>query len=134
MVLFASPRYLAARGTPRTAADLGSHEWVVFRGGPRKLRLDGPRGAVEVVPDGRVVCDDLLFLRDAVRAGAGIGLLPAALAEPEVAAGDLVRVLPRFRRAVGHLYIVCPAARHVPRKVVAFRDLVIERISSGWLP
>ncbi len=31
--LFASPLYLARRGTPRSEADLGEHEWVVFRSG-----------------------------------------------------------------------------------------------------
>jgi DNA-binding transcriptional LysR family regulator len=59
-------------------------------------------------------------------AGAGLGTLPTFVAAPEVEAGRLVRVLPRFERRAGTLHIVSPAARHQPRKVAAFRDLVLE--------
>jgi len=124
--LFASPVYLARRGTPRAEPELAAHDWVAFRGGPQKLRLGATREAIGVEPRERILCDDLLFVRDALRAGAGIGLLPTFVAEPEVLAGTLVRVLPRVERAAGHLHVVTPAAKHVPRKVTAFRDLVLE--------
>lgn len=129
--LFASPVYLARRGAPRSEAELASHDWVAFRGGPQKLRLGGPREAVGIEPRERILCDDLLFVRDALRAGAGIGLLPTFVAEPERAAGTLVRVLPRIERAVGHLHVVTPAAKHAPPKVTAFRDLVLEVLGAG---
>jgi DNA-binding transcriptional LysR family regulator len=48
------------------------------------------------------------------------------MAEPEVVSGALVRVLPRLERTAGTLHLVTPAARHVPAKVAAFRDLVTE--------
>jgi DNA-binding transcriptional LysR family regulator len=127
--LFASPLYLARRGTPRNEAELAGHDWIAFRGGPQKLKLVGPREAVGVEPRERILCDDLLFVRDAIRAGAGIGLLPTFVAEPERIAGTLVRVLPRVERAIGHLHVVTPAAKHVPRRVTAFRDLVVELLS-----
>jgi DNA-binding transcriptional LysR family regulator len=124
--LFASPVYLARRGTPRAEAELASHDWVAFRGGPQKLRILGPREAVGVEPRERILCDDLLFVRDALRAGAGIGVLPTFVAEPEVAAGALVRVLPRVERTIGHLHVVTPPAKHVPARVSAFRELVVD--------
>jgi DNA-binding transcriptional LysR family regulator len=124
MQVFASPLYLARRGTPRSEAELALHDWVGFRPAER-----GRARAAEPGP-ARVTCDDLLFLRDAVRAGAGLGLLPAFVAEPEVLAGTLVRVLPRHERVSGHLHIVTPAAKHVPRRVTAFRDLVLELLRS----
>jgi DNA-binding transcriptional LysR family regulator len=127
--LYASPVYLARRGTPRTEGDLEAHERVVFRPGPQKLRVPGPR---EAPPAGaaRIVCDDLLFVRDAVRSGAGIGLLPTFVAEADVLAGRLVRIVPRFERLAGSLHIVTPASKHVPRKVTAFRDLVLELLKT----
>jgi DNA-binding transcriptional LysR family regulator len=132
--LFASPIYLARRGTPRTADELDAHDWVVFRGGPQKLRVAPVRAATERPP--RIVCDDLLFVRDAVRAGVGIGLLPTFVAEADVIAGSLVRIVPRFERPAGSLYIVTPSAKHVPGKVVAFRELVLEmlRTRAGAAP
>ena len=79
----------------------------------------------------RIVCDDLLFARDALRAGAGIGLLPTFVAAPEVAAGTLVRVLPSHERTAGYLHIVTPGGRHVSPKVTAFRELALELLRGG---
>ncbi|MGC4000850.1 MAG: LysR family transcriptional regulator [Anaeromyxobacter sp.] len=126
--LFASPTYLARRGTPRTAEELEAHDWVAFRGGPQKLRVAPVRAPGDRPP--RIVCDDLLFVRDAVKAGVGIGLLPTFVAEGDVLAGSLVRILPKFERTAGSLYVVTPSAKHVPAKVVAFRDLVMELLRS----
>ncbi|HEY6003961.1 MAG TPA: LysR substrate-binding domain-containing protein [Anaeromyxobacter sp.] len=124
--LFASPLYLAHRGTPRSEADLTDHDWVTFRTGPQRLRAGAPEEVLGVTPRSRIVCDDLLFVRDAVRAGAGVALLPTFVAEPEVISGRLARILPRFERITGYLHIVAPAMKHVPRKVAAFRELVLE--------
>lgn len=124
--LFASPLYLARRGTPRSADELAEHDWVVFRGGAQKLRVAPVRAATERAP--RIVCDDLLFVRDAVKAGVGIGLLPTFVAEPDVIAGALVRIVPKLERPAGSLYIVTPSAKHVPGKVAAFRELVLEML------
>jgi DNA-binding transcriptional LysR family regulator len=124
--LFASPLYLAHRGAPRSEEDLAEHDWVTFRTGPQRLRAGAPEEVLGVTPRSRIVCDDLLFVRDAVRAGAGVALLPTFVAEPEVISGRLARILPRFERITGYLHIVAPAMKHVPRKVLAFRELVLE--------
>jgi DNA-binding transcriptional LysR family regulator len=124
--LYASPVYLARRGTPRSVEELDEHDWVVFRGGQQKLRVASVRPGGEPTP--RILCDDLLFVRDAVRAGVGVGLLPTFVAEPDLLAGALVRIVPRFERPAGSLWVVTPAAKHVPAKVVAFRDLVLEML------
>jgi DNA-binding transcriptional LysR family regulator len=127
--LYASPLYLAHRGAPRSEEDLAEHQWVAFRGGSQNLRVQGPRHATTSRPP-RIVCDDLLFVRDAVRAGAGLALLPSFVAEADVVAGRLVRVLPRFERDAGWLHIVTPSAKHVPRKVTAFRELVLDLLKT----
>ncbi len=46
---------------------------------------------------GRIRCDDMFFARAAARAGAGIALLPSFLAEPEISAGSLIAVLPKWQ-------------------------------------
>lgn len=129
MQVFAAPSYLARRGTPRSPSDLASHEWVVLgRSGAIELK-DADEPAV-IVPRGRVVCDDMSFVHAATREGAGLGVLPTFLAEADVAAGALVRVLPRWTTRTGDLWIVSPASRHAPRKVTAFRDFVIESLKA----
>jgi DNA-binding transcriptional LysR family regulator len=124
--LYASPVYLARHGTPRSEAELAGHDWVLFRPGPQRLKVASPLAPSEEAARARIVCDDLLFVRDAVLAGAGLGTLPDFVAAPEVSTGRLVRVVPRFERQAGSLPLVTPAARQQPRKVTAFRDMVLE--------
>lgn len=125
--LYASPSYLARRGAPRTAAELGEHEWVVFSPMARDLELTGPDGRRERLhPRGRVSSNEILYLRELVRAGLGVGFLPTFLAEDDVAAGRLTRVLPRATLDTGSLWFVRPAARHTPARVDAFRDFIAD--------
>jgi len=51
--------------------------------------------------------------------------------EEELGAQLLFRILPRYERFAGNLYVVSPAAKHVPRKVTAFRELVLEMLKSS---
>ncbi len=113
--LFAAPAYLGRRGTPRTLADLKSHETIAL-GGAKDLPTAGAR----------TVCDDKFFAREVVRAGGGIGLLPSYLADADLAAGTLVRVLPRWELRRGAVFLVQPGRKHVPLRVSAFAELLSE--------
>ncbi len=125
--IYAAPGYLEAAGTPKRPKELAGHRWLTLRGFPTTLRLDGPGGRiVEVSFERRVAANDFLFLRAALIAGGGVGLMPRETAAAAVAAGTLVPVLPRYTLSGTHLYLVIPARRLLPRKVTAFRDLVIE--------
>jgi DNA-binding transcriptional LysR family regulator len=126
--LFASPAYLARRGTPRLPGDLADHEHVVHR--TSSIVLDGPSGPVKVALRGRIRCDDMLFARAALRAGAGIGVLPSFLAQRDCSAGDLVRVLPRWVVPSGEIWVVWPGGKDVPAKVTAFRQFVLEALGA----
>lgn len=127
--LFASPSYLARRGTPRAPADLADHDWVHYRGSPRIELADGGESAV-VSGKTRVVFDDMFFGREVLRGGVGIGMLPAFLADGDVAAGTLVRVLPRWQLSGGAIWIVSPGGKHAPRKTQAFRHFALEALRS----
>ena len=132
MQLFASPAYLARRGTPRTMDELSEHDCVLFRAqsGRARWSLESKAGKVHVEVTGRVSSDDFAFLLAATIAGAGIGLLPRFTAESELRTGRLVRVLSSHSAAGGGLYLVHASSKHVPRKVAAFRDFVIEAFTS----
>ncbi|MEO5728245.1 MAG: LysR family transcriptional regulator [Byssovorax sp.] len=127
--VFAAPSYLARRGTPRSPSDLASHEWVVL-GGTGAIELNAAGESAVVEPRGRVMCDDMSFVHAATREGAGLGILPTFLAEFDVAAGALVRVLPRWTMRTGDLWVLSPASRHAPRKVTAFSDFVIAALKA----
>ena len=113
---FAAPSYLSRRGTPRTVEELAAHDWAVFRVRPPPI---APKAI-------RLECDDFMFLREALRAGVGIGVMPSFVAADDVATGKLVRVVPRWSEAGGSMFLVHPQSQHLPRKVIAFRDFLKE--------
>jgi DNA-binding transcriptional LysR family regulator len=114
---YASPAYLARRGTPREIGEAG-HDWIGFSDPKRRKLLD-------MKGEFRVMGNDMLFFREATVAGIGIGFMPNFIGDPLVATGSLVTVLPRARLPSGSISLVYPAATQVPRKVTAFRDVLI---------
>ncbi|MDI1483195.1 LysR family transcriptional regulator [Polyangium sp. y55x31] len=125
--LYASPSYLARRGAPRVPGDLDGLDWIAFRGVP-PLLLSGPASKATVSATPRIAGDDMWFLREVIKAGAGIGSLPSFMADADVAAGTLVRVLPRWTAYSGTVYLVHSGRKHLPPKVTAFRELVAEML------
>lgn len=128
MRVFASPAYLARRGTPRTARELDGHDWVVFRkAGKVQLYSGGEVATAEMT--GRLVADDLFFIREAAVAGAGLALLPSFLAEREVEAGRLSRVLPKLETRSGAMWVVTPGGQ-LPKRTIALRDFAVEWLAA----
>lgn len=122
--LFASPAYVARRGAPKAVEDLAEHDLVLFQTPGGRSELTGLR--TDKKNHARIVTSEFAFLRALLRGGAGIGPLPSFHAFGDCADGRLVRVLPEWSRAAASLYVVYPSAKHVPKKVIAFRDFVLE--------
>lgn len=120
--VYASPGYLARRGTPRRPEDLALHDHVSMPG----LKLPAPFPKKLPV---RAQADDVLLCRELVREGVGIGFLPVFLARADVAAGALVRLLPKVQVRSGTLYLVHPPVEHPPRKLLALRELLLEYVA-----
>lgn len=131
-VLVASPDYAARRGLPATPDELDQHDTLVVptsSGGQRMTFLPPDGGPpVERMVRGRVLSHDVMLLHDLARSGAGItGVLPH-LADADVAAGRLVRVLPDWpMRSGARLYLLHVGGAISP-KVRAFRDHVKARV------
>ena len=120
--IYASPTYLARAGTPRDLSEALEHAWV-----------GGPVGVFDA-PNPAMTGDDMLFVRSALLAHVGLGLLPAFLAQEELITGRLVALegfpaMPRFS-----LYFLTPPAAHVPRKVQALRDYLLAYFRLHPLP
>lgn len=126
--LYAAPSYIATFGAPPDVASLAGHRCVLFRPeqGAAVWRLDGPEGPVEQAVRGPIGGDDYLFVRAVALRGAGVAQLPRMVAADDVAAGRLVRVLPRHAARGAALYVVYAATRTLPPKVAAFRDFVLQ--------
>lgn len=77
-VLCASPEYLARRGTPKTAADLASHDCLLYRERHQTFgvwRLQGPQGIESVKVTGPIDSNHSDIVSNWALAGHGIILL-----------------------------------------------------------
>jgi DNA-binding transcriptional LysR family regulator len=73
-----------------------------------------------------MLSNDHHALRDAACEGAGITVAPAFLCAEAVAAGRLVRVLPRWSIGTATLSLLWPATRLRSPRIRAFLDLAAE--------
>ncbi|MFZ3118370.1 MAG: LysR family transcriptional regulator [Variovorax sp.] len=91
-----------------------------------RFSLDGTEDQVVQV-QASIFLDATLAVREAVRQGAGLSVLPDYAVAEDLAAGRLIEVLPRWHLPSGGIHAVFPAARYRPAKVRAFVDLLAER-------
>lgn len=124
-VLCATPGYLAEAGIPATLADLAGHRLLVHNAD--HWRLEGAEGLVSVPVRSVIATNSSEVIREAVLAGAGIALRSTWDIGPELRAGRLVVVLPRYRapRRVA-IHAVYPSRRHLPQRTRAFIDFLAE--------
>ncbi|HKP64899.1 MAG TPA: LysR family transcriptional regulator [Polyangiales bacterium] len=130
MRLYASSDYLAGRGTPTDPEALAEHDLIGFasaEGGAMTWRLSGPSGEIIIEPKAWAAANEFSFIRAAVIAGAGIGLLQA-ITEFRDRKGQLVPVLPEYGMHGGALWAVYPSAKRVPPKVRVFVDFLVAQL------
>ena len=134
--LFAPPRYLAERGRPKSLADLANHDCVLLyaKNGKAIWRLYGPNdelSSVEVT--GRISSDEMLFVRQAVDQGLGIGLLASLGMKvcKEVGFSNVERILPEYGTRGAEISVLTPAGAKRPRRVTLLRDFLVDHLAVG---
>ena len=125
MNVFASPMYLARAGTPRSVEDALEHAWVAFA----EWKFKGDLAPIEKTKP-RWIADDVSFVANAVVAGVGLGLLPTFLVREHIVAGSVRRVLPSVSESAGALHLVYSPTKHLPRKVSALRDFLVDHFAT----
>jgi len=131
---FASPTYLARRGTPLELSDLAHHDCVNFRyqSSGQALRwpfnVDGK--VVEWAPDSAIVIDASDAVAAVVAAGGGIGMSPTYVAAPYVARGELKPLFPEFTVDRASITALWPESRRGSPNVKAFVGLLEELFST----
>ncbi|HEY4341375.1 MAG TPA: LysR family transcriptional regulator [Steroidobacteraceae bacterium] len=130
--LVASPSYIASRGTPATPQALAAHDCLAqsSRPGPVTWQLQGPEGPHGIEVTGRFRANASRVVLQAALAGLGIALLPDSVTAPDIAAGHLVRVLPRYRRDGADLYAVYGSRHQIPQAVTDFVTFTGEKVHS----
>lgn len=135
-VLCASPEYLAAAGTPETAAAVAQHRLVQY-GWPtvgQRWQLTGPEGETALEVTAAFCVNNGDVLKAAVRAGLGIALLPTFLCGDELRSGALARVLPGYEGRPIALHALWPESRLMPSRLRRFIDFLAERFGEEKPP
>jgi len=131
-VLCASPDYLRRHGTPRTPADLATHDCLLLVGSQGRQDIwrftdRKGRGIAQRV-QGRFESNQGELLRDAVVAGLGIALHSVWHVHEQLRDGRLQVLLPDYPIAATGIHAVMPQRRLVPPRVRAFVDFLAERL------
>jgi DNA-binding transcriptional LysR family regulator len=126
-VVCASPGYLAARGTPRRAEDLGLHNCLTYAFFGKSLWQFEHEGESVAVPvSGNLSANDSLVLLHAAVEGAGITMQPLYSAAPRVDSGELVALLPRYRPQQMGVHGVYTSRQHMSAALRAMLDFLVE--------
>ena len=132
VVLVASPAYVRSRGEPRTPAQLSSHAGLLVAADATAWRLSKPGVPTSTVsPHARMVADEPVTLLQAAAAGLGIAPLPYGLCERPLAAGELVRILPRWTAGLVTTTALVPHRRSLLPSVRAVLGFLEARVGSG---
>ncbi|MCS4235389.1 LysR family transcriptional regulator [Stenotrophomonas sp. BIGb0135] len=130
-VLCAAPSYLSERGTPTTADELAGHNCLTHHYvGKSVWHLQRDGRAIAVAVGGNISANEASLLLEAVRAGAGIAMLPTYQIAPLLRSGELVEVLPEYDVEGLGIHAVYASRRQLPTIMRSFLDFLVERFAS----
>lgn len=127
--MVATPGYFDRYGVPQAPEDLDKHNCLTYTyfNPQDPWRLRGPDGDISIRATGNMRVNDDDVLSEAVLQGLGLALLPTFIIGKQLQAGRLRSVLSQYIPVERHIYAVYLANRHVPAKVRAFIDYLLER-------
>ncbi|MFL8990228.1 LysR family transcriptional regulator [Pseudomonas sp. QLc11A] len=127
-----SPAFLSRLSTPASPADLSGMPSLHWGAAQREYQwelfgADGSTAMIRHAP--RMVTDDLLALRHAAVAGIGIVHLPSVVVRDEIAAGQLVELVPGWAPKSGVIHAIFPSRRGLLPSVRTLIDFLGEEFS-----
>ncbi|HEY0635786.1 MAG TPA: LysR family transcriptional regulator [Gammaproteobacteria bacterium] len=130
-VAVASAAYLAAHGTPTRPEELQAHRCLAYSNDSDRWAFKSRSGANRAVNvKGLYRSNNLLVLKDAAMAGAGIARVPRWMVDAEIKAGLLRIVLEEYGLPSFAIHAVFPSARQIPAKVRTFVDFLHSELGS----
>jgi DNA-binding transcriptional LysR family regulator len=130
-IAVASPAYLQARGTPKSAAELAKHDCIIGYSGsnrpnPRWPLLDGGWAHV----GGKLMTNHDGLRLEAAKRDLGIAIVIDTIARDWLASGELVWVLPDIVGRRDTVRLVYPDREFLDPKVRAFVDFIASRVEA----
>lgn len=135
LVVVATPDYLQRAGTPATPDDLANHDCIQYdlpstgRRVPWSFRVNGK--LVEIETTGNcTVLEDYLATATLVKHGGGLMQAYRFTVQRELEEGRLVEVLKDYGGTSRPFLLIYPHARHVPSRVRAFIEFLLNEVQS----
>lgn len=125
-ILFASPGYLQAHGTPTQPAELAQHECILMPK-TKTWRLSKGRQTIETEVTGRLTLNSNSMIRGLATLGQGIALMPEQIAAEQLASGQLIRILPDWQGVPIPVYAITET-RLLPAKTQRFIEFLRDRL------
>ena len=134
LLLAAAPALVHSRPRARTLADLKSWPWISVTGSQfwsaNKITLFNRDGVGETLNFSPVLLSEgVTSVREAVRDGLGVALLPDWLIKDELVSGELMLVLPKWKAGDLPVHVVYAGQRVLPARVSAFIDFAVRYLS-----
>lgn len=132
-VLCGAPDYFLRCGRPQSPEELAEHSCIKFTlsGHADQWTFEKAGRTVRVPVDGRYQVTSSLAVRDALRAGFGVSLIPWIYVRADLAEGHLETVLDDWSPDEATVYAIYPSRRHLVSKVRAFLDFVVDELGDG---
>jgi DNA-binding transcriptional LysR family regulator len=129
-MLVASPAYLKARGTPKTPADLASHDCIFGPGNFGRDSWSFNRNGTETSVDvqGRIYTDSGPGVFASLMAGLGIAMASTVMCAAEIKAGTLVPLLRAYKLEPVEVHAVFPGGPRPSTKVRALVDFLVQEL------
>lgn len=127
-VLVASPDYLNAQGMPKMPSDLATHRCLSYANfGKSVWKLQRETEQAQISIGSHFSANDVTALLQAALAGGGVTLQPTYLANPHLANGTLLRVLPDWSLPDMSIYALYPSRKHLSLAVRSLLDFLAAR-------
>ncbi|MFN6993743.1 MAG: LysR family transcriptional regulator [Aquincola tertiaricarbonis] len=130
-VACASRSFAEAQGLPQRLEELRTMPLITAAVIGRQLRVAAywREERHEVLLEPSLISENFLFLRQAVQAGLGIGLVPDYVVQDEVDRGEIVTSLDEWRLSIfgTHMHLLYMPNRHHTRAMATFIDFVLGR-------
>jgi DNA-binding transcriptional LysR family regulator len=131
----AAPEYVKNRELPSEPADLERHDCVMLNAKNNEAHWDlvSGRRKVRTHVSGSISSRDFNTVSTFVLRGHGIGLLPSTYCDEEMAAGRLVRLLPKWASPPIPVFAVYPSRKFLPSRLSVFLKALANWKSPLWI-
>ncbi len=124
---YASPAYLARKGTPKRPIDLYEHDCIVeltYERSPRPWLFGEQDSLAKLKINGKYNCDSIQLCRDLAEQGLGVTMVPDFICRDSLDKGTLVKLFDGDYEVAHNLYAMYPSRRFLPAKIRVFLDFL----------